>query len=314
MIPRPTSTTSLALYMMACKSFAALHQPFDSFSDVTFRYFKQPRANDFPAIAAVLRLSTKYFVEHLRQRCLERLLRDWPTTLEGWDQRELEATNDQGHYTPRDACPHPILVIDLALELGLSSILPAAFYDLSRYGPSKITAGTPAPAPLPAFPLTPAASQSAPPAPEIKILSTELLCLAFKGRERAQQFMAKFVLENVQHRPACAACLFRHDEQDPSRPCLESFYFIALNLLRSIGGIACGRDADPLFTLVQAAEMLSRMDFSDGRKDCGLRMCHPCKLDFAQECGRAKREVWDLLPAWFELEERGEGGDESFCA
>ncbi|KAJ7354523.1 hypothetical protein DFH08DRAFT_855143 [Mycena albidolilacea] len=46
-----------------------------------------------------------------------------------------------------------------------------------------------------------------------------------------------------------------------------------LNVLRSVGGIACGRDADPLFTLLQAVEMLERMDFSDGTRVCGLRMC-----------------------------------------
>jgi hypothetical protein len=55
--------------------------------------------------------------------------------------------------------------------------------------------------------------------------------------------------------------------------CRESFYFIVLNVLRSVGGIACGRDADPLFTLLQAVEMCERTDFSDGTRMCGLRMC-----------------------------------------
>ena len=50
----------------------------------------------------------------------------------------------------------------------------------------------------------------------------------------------------------------KREEEVGSRACLESFYFIMLNILRSVGGIACGRDADPLFTLVQATEMLSR--------------------------------------------------------
>ena len=46
--------------------------------------------------------------------------------------------------------------------------------------------------------------------------------------------------------------------------CIESFYFILLNVLRSVGGIACGRDGDLLFTLVQAVDMLSRTDFRMG--------------------------------------------------
>ena len=49
-----------------------------------------------------------------------------------------------------------------------------------------------------------------------------------------------------------------------------------LHILRSVGGIACGGDGDPLFTLVQAVEMLSRMDFSDGARQLGLKMCGKC--------------------------------------
>lgn len=93
-----------------------------------------------------------------------------------------------------------------------------------------------------------------------------------------------------------------------------------LNVLRSVGGIACGRDADPLFTLVQAMEMLSRTDFTtadgpggnmdvgdeggvggDGSKKCGLKMCAMCKVDFAKAVAKAREEVWGLLPSWFEL-------------
>jgi hypothetical protein len=64
--------------------------------------------------------------------------------------------------------------------------------------------------------------------------------------------------------------------------CIESFYFILLNVLRSVGGIACGRDGDPLFTLVQAVDMQSRTDFSDGVRQHGLKMCERCKGDFAE--------------------------------
>jgi hypothetical protein len=65
------------------------------------------------------------------------------------------------------------------------------------------------------------------------------------------------------------------------RYCVESFYFILLNVLRSVGGgggIACGRDGDPLFTLVQAVDT----DFSDGVRERGLKMCERCKGDFAE--------------------------------
>ncbi|KAF7358926.1 BTB domain-containing protein [Mycena sanguinolenta] len=222
-------------------------------------YFKTPGANDFPAVAAVLRLSNKYLVEHLRQRCMARLELDWPSTLAGWDQREQAATDASGHYAPRASCPHPILVIDLALDLGLSFLLPSALYDLSRYGPSKIMAGTAAP--------------------------TTFFSL------RICHAQARFALSRPSRRSPAPDCLYL-EEDVPSRMCRESFYFIMLNVLRSVGGIACGRDADPLFTLVQAMDMLSRTDFSDGHRQCGLKLCHPCKVDFANSATRAREERW----------------------
>jgi hypothetical protein len=225
---------------------------------------------------------------------MSRLDLDWPSTLVGWDTREQNATDAVGHYAPRASCPHPILVIDLALDLGLSSLLPAALYDLARYGPSKIMAGTPPPALSFAFDRA---------LPKSVTLSPNFLVLTFRGRERAQRYLAEFVLKELQGRAPAADCLYL-EEEGPSRICRESFYFIMLNVLRSVGGIACGRDADPLFTLVQAMDMLSRTDFSDGHRQCGLKLCHPCKVDFAGSATRAREEVWKLLPVWFGVEER----------
>jgi hypothetical protein len=47
-----------------------------------------------------------------------------------------------GHYEARHEIPSPIHVINLARELNVGSILPAAFYDLARYGTSKTARGT----------------------------------------------------------------------------------------------------------------------------------------------------------------------------
>ncbi|KAF5347630.1 hypothetical protein D9756_010633 [Leucocoprinus leucothites] len=313
-------------------------------------YFKIPRANDFPAIAAVLRLSTKYMVEPLRIRCLHRLHLDWPPSLHGWDQREAAATDDSGRYLPRGTCPHPILVIHLALEMGVPAILPAAFYDLSRYGPSKVFAG--ARKPLVSYDIIagnlsgeqPEHGEPETVEPDIELpvsasgtpyvaptvpsstsgsqtvqLSHPFLCKTLRGREASQRYIATFLSRELSNRQPASDCLNRHNAMLQVH-CTESFYYIMLNILRSVGGIACGRDADPLFTLVQALEMLSRTDFTtadaaggsangtngeggDGgeEKKCGLRMCTMCKVDFAKAVAKAREEVWDLLPSWFEL-------------
>ncbi|KAF8186800.1 hypothetical protein BJ912DRAFT_970842 [Pholiota molesta] len=105
-------------------------------------------------------------------------------------------------------------------------------------------------------------------------LSRDLLC-PLHGR---------FIARELHCRAPAEECLHRLDKDSPSRPCHESFYFIMLNILRSVGGIACGRDADPLYTLTQASEMLTRTDFSDGQR---------------QSAAKAREEVWSLLPQWF---------------
>jgi hypothetical protein len=206
-----------------------------------------------------------------------------------------------GRYSPHLIFAHPVLVIRLALELGIHSVLCSAMYDLSRYGPSQIKIGTPPPA---------LASHALRPDLNIEAYSNQLITLppillfrTFKGRECAQKFLAAFINKELQSRAPSADCANRFDVENPSRACRDSFYFIMLNLLRSIGGLSAGRDADPLFTLLQAVDMLNRTDFTDGEKQCGLRLCYPCKIDFAGAVVRAREEVWALLPYWFGIQD-----------
>jgi len=174
-------------------------------------------------------------------------------------------------------------------------------YDLSRYGPSRIKIGAPPPA---------LASHTLRPDLDVKAYSNQLITLppillyrTLKGRECAQKFLAAFIDKELQSRAPSADCANRFDVENPSQACKDSFYFIMLNVLRSVGGISTGRDADPLFTLLQAVDMLNRTDLSDGEQQCGLRLCYPCKLDFAGAVGRAREEVWALLPYWFGIQD-----------
>ncbi|KAI0690218.1 hypothetical protein BC835DRAFT_1307999 [Cytidiella melzeri] len=267
-------------------------------------YFAKSNARNFPVIAAVLRLSTKYLIDHLRLRCLTHLTSDWPSTLEGWDAREKQAVDANGQYSPRDACPHPILIIQLAKEMDLSHLLPSAYYDLSRYGPRRIVSG----APVPVFtlpdhsttPTTPPNSVSPDPALKSTLhLSRPDLHMVFLGREAGQRFLSSFIAAELTNRPISADCTNR--QHDHGRACRESSYYVMLNVLRAVGGITHGRDADPLFTLMQAVEMLSRTDFTDGERRCGLKICGSCKADLSECAGRARKHVWTLIPEWFGL-------------
>ena len=263
------------------------------------RYISKPSAVKFEVISGVLRLSSKYLIEHLRTRCIHWLRADWPSTLDGWDRRELQATDDGKRYTPREWYAHPVRIIHLARELDLDELLPAAFYDLSRYGPRKIASGTtvvPSPCASADGTVAPARSELE----ERVSLSAPDLYTVLVGREAGQRFIAAFIEKELSARPVSAGCTNR--ARDSGRPCRESFYFIMLNVLRAVGGISAGRDADPLYTLVQAAEMLSRKDFTDGEKQCGLQICDACKADFAKAAAKAREGVWALLPSWFGLQ------------
>lgn len=71
----------------------------------------------------------------------------------------------------------------------------------------------------------------------------------FKGREASQRWVSEFVGRELENRSASAECANR-GEDGMSRSWLESFYFIMLDILRSVGGIACVWDADPLLPTV----------------------------------------------------------------
>ena len=265
------------------------------------RYFKTPYANDFPALGAVLRLSTKYVVEHLRQHCLARLDHDWPATLAGWDEREASAM-EQGTYARRLVWAHPILIIRLALELGNQSVFCSAMYDISRYSPSQIKIGAPPPA---------LASPALRPDLDIKAyynqfitLTPDLLFRTLRGRECSQKYLAAFIEAELNDRPPSADCANRFNPENPSQACRESFAIIMLNVLRSVGGVSYGRDADPLFSLLQAVDMLGT-DYLAGEQQ--LKLCLPCKVNVATALMRAREEVWELLPSWFGIQDGWRG-------
>jgi hypothetical protein len=208
--------------------------------------------------------------------------------------------DELGKYSPRLLSPHPVLVIKLARELDeLAFALPSAFYDLSRYGPKKIVSGTLAPIPLELRThknRTPTSSQAS------VFLSTQETIQVLTGREHGQRFMTSFVEHTLRNPAISAQCFNKENEQ--SKICRQSFYYIMLNTLRSIGGIALGRDADPLFTLSQTEGMLDRTDFCDGTDPkvlCALNICAACKSEFRAKIKDARADVWRSIPNWFGL-------------
>jgi len=302
----------------------------------TCRYFRQPFVQDFPFLSSVLRLSCKYFICVPRRQCLERLQSYFPTTLAEWDRRERMSLGPDGHYDPRHEIPSPIHVINLARELNVGSILPAAFYDLARYGTSKTASGT---EPLPRLVLEVPSGENSPASastttsswpsssemmahaaypypypsssPSSRFTSPMLvqdtspvqlshddLVLTFHGRELMQRSVSTFLSLHVKARMPASGCTAPGESQ----ACRDAFYFITLNTLRAVGGIAAGRDGDPLFTLGQMIEMLHHTEWVDGRYLRGLPMCGKCRDEFIPAVHVGRQAIWDQIPGWFGLE------------
>jgi hypothetical protein len=65
---------------------------------------------NFPVVDALLRLTTKYQVKHIRSSLLREIQRTWPVRLAQWEVREAEATDSSGQYDARQHYPHPMYV------------------------------------------------------------------------------------------------------------------------------------------------------------------------------------------------------------
>jgi len=96
------------------------------------------------AVKRVLALANKYGMDHLRHRIVMHVEADWPQSLWQWDRLEAEIHSmvqtwpeEHGLYIPNvdnidDILPEPASAIRLGRECDIPSILPAAFYHLSR--------------------------------------------------------------------------------------------------------------------------------------------------------------------------------------
>ncbi|KDQ49678.1 hypothetical protein JAAARDRAFT_143067 [Jaapia argillacea MUCL 33604] len=91
-------------------------------------------------IRGVLKLATKYQIEHLRSRIVKHIEADWPSTLSDWDVLEDHIESMKRRNRTSDPIfdaqlPEPAAAIRLARECDIPGILPAAFYHLSRIHP-----------------------------------------------------------------------------------------------------------------------------------------------------------------------------------
>ncbi|KAF8656511.1 hypothetical protein AX14_008055 [Amanita brunnescens Koide BX004] len=87
----------------------------------------------------LLQLSTSHDIPQIRTQLIPRLEQDWPSTLFHWDALEVEIDGLKNVWMDDpvpsyfdDYLPEPASAIRLGFECHVPSILPAAFYHLSR--------------------------------------------------------------------------------------------------------------------------------------------------------------------------------------
>jgi hypothetical protein len=102
-----------------CPSFLFKEKCVRSSSALSF--FKDGVETPFAIVAGILRLSSKYDVAILRRRAITHLISTYPTTIDGWNNRNISRTIPATPYVP-------FAVLDLARATDVESVLPAAMY------------------------------------------------------------------------------------------------------------------------------------------------------------------------------------------
>lgn len=178
------------------------------------------------------------------------------------------------------------LVINLAQEINAVELLPSAYYDLSRSPPSQSAAGF----------ISAVTS-------EVHHLSEQDLLTVLQGREHASRFLSTFIVQELEARDPCEACIHRHEEQlVRRRACQIAFEAVTFELLRDVNGVVCNRNSDPLYA-IQDAELMQTRDDHPGRENkVAYRACEACRSDFGAVVDVAREELWSMLPEWFGIE------------
>ena len=96
-----------------------------------------PRSPHYPDIVTpILELSKKYGIDRIHDQVKGHLESDWPQTLRDWDnlEKDIKFMTDDPDAVGLidDHFPEPAAAIKVARQFDIPSILPAAFYHLSR--------------------------------------------------------------------------------------------------------------------------------------------------------------------------------------
>jgi len=231
-----------------------------------YRTFSNNHPDGFFYLAGILRLATKYFIEHLRQGAIQYLRQIWPSTLKGHDDMVELALSSPTVDNLSFPYVHPLHVLNLARESNVNIIVPSALYFLSLYSLSGILHAD-----------HPKLLLEHPSKPSSTLSSSDVVLYSLMYQHRLQT-MEKFIREFCETRASQPTC------GSSSTDCKRGFTKLVSQLHRS-----CYLRTGPLHFILQAI-----------RKINGV-VCERCCLEFTQGAERLRQEIWDDLPTIAQL-------------
>ena len=195
--------------------------------------------------------------------------------------------SDQAMVSPhRIALMLDSLIIDLARQIDAPELLPSAFYDLSRFLPSQLSAG-----------YTDHDTGS------VHCLTHEDLFKVFRGKEQAARYFSTFIVKELEGRTPSEFCHNRNELQPArKRRCQVAYEAVTYALIRDVNGLVINRNSDPLYAISDSLLMQTRDDVPGTDNRSTIRACEACRLEYAAIVEAIREEFWRRLPEWFELE------------
>jgi len=237
--------------------------------------FQNRNASDFCHVAGILRLSTKYFIVHLRAQAIKFLAQTWSHTLRGHDEMlelAIKSPIIDGMSYPY---VHPLHVLNLARETNVRILVPSALYFLSFYPLSDILQGD-----------HPKLKIDHPSRPSSELSPSDMKDYTLMFQNRIDTLL-DFIRCVCGQRSASSNC--SHD----GKGCEKAFSRLSTRLSHA-WMIRTG----PLHFMVQA------MDQSVNDST----ICAPCRRAFREDVYAARKKVWAGLPtllglpSWEDLE------------
>jgi hypothetical protein len=288
------------------------------------RNFGNNDKDDFRIVSGILRLSTKYIIDSLRSKAIAHLSIAWPLTLKAWDAREDLARS----CDTETLYPSPIVrffpshcrvleltgseqeVINLAREVDVASLLPSAFYDLSRHPFSQIFE----PAEDDRLYVAPSSMS-----PSTQLSPSDMQKLAL-GKESSHNHITNLIRAMGSISYLRPSPIQQHHSPHPSgihsHPRGHARRASSMINARPIcvSPSACRKDfselvdlatqhylfdkergcMDPLYVAEELGQLKSGgAEFSE---------CKPCAAQLEIWASRERERMWKLVPSWFRLE------------